>query len=37
MTIEANVRAALMPALERDLRRRRRPARALAAVTLLIA
>jgi hypothetical protein len=36
MTIEANVRAALMPALERDLHRRR-PRRTLAALTLLIA
>jgi DNA-directed RNA polymerase specialized sigma24 family protein len=36
MTIEANVRAALMPALERDLRRRR-PRRAVVAVALLIA
>jgi hypothetical protein len=36
MTIEANVRAALMPALERDLRRRR-PRRSAVAVALLIA
>jgi hypothetical protein len=36
-TIEANVRAALMPAIERDLRRRRRPAWMLAASTLVIA
>jgi hypothetical protein len=37
MTIEANVRAALLPALERDLHRRRRPRRALAAVAALVA
>jgi hypothetical protein len=36
MTIEANVRAALLPALERDLRRRR-PRRAPVTVALLIA
>jgi hypothetical protein len=36
MTIEANVRAALLPALERDLHHRR-PRRMLAALTLLIA
>ena len=36
-TIEANVRAALLPAIERDLRRRHPPRRLLAAVTLLIA
>jgi hypothetical protein len=36
MTIEANVRAALIPALERDLRRRR-PARKVAVLTLVAA